>query len=411
MSHGSISAGNAEEIVARQNIGANEQTDNVENTVSTPQTSSQTQASIQPIPITISDDQAGRRRRLEECVSEFRDGRRTRAETYAELLRELDREPELSQEEKDTTFELYSAEIDSAEARTRRHQSLIDSRSKAVASQPTRLDERRSECETGSEGEDEDRPTKKVKLHETDMPWFTRTDDGPGNNPYIDKTIQLLRTFNKDIKRSKFYVSITPGAPDNIPATQWEHIFKGEPVDLDQILSALCRVTVVEERKARIGETDIALGPVEAARKVTTSSDWSTAWRRAARATAFAFPHRVRELEEYAEYIENEFAAKNSSGHYRVILYDVAVRNLVRGGQQILLTDIHRFVSLYSAIVLPDGIQYGGQRGQTRRREEICNRFNSDKGCKASGCKYRHVCKGCGSSSHGKPACNTSARN
>ncbi len=196
------------------------------------------------------------------------------------------------------------------------------------------------------------------------MPWFSQAVDGPGTNPYIDKTIQLLRTFNKDVKKSKFYVSITPGAPDNIPTSQWEHIFKGEPIDLDQILSSLYRVTVVEERKARIGETDIALGPVEAARKVTTSSDWSTAWRRAARATTFAFPHRTRELEDYAEYIENKFAAKNSTGHHRIILYDVAIRNLVRGGQQILLTDIHRFVSLYSAIVLPNGIQYGGQRGQ-----------------------------------------------
>jgi hypothetical protein len=211
-----------------------------------------------------------------------------------------------------------------------------------------------------------------------------------GSNPYIDKTIQLLRTFNKDVKKSKFFVSITPGAPDNIPASQWEHIFKGEPIDLDQILSALYWITVVEERKARIGGTDIALGPIEAARKVTTSSDWLTAWRRAARATAFAFPHRARELEDYAEYIENEFAVKNSSGHHRIILFDVAVRNLVRGGQQMLLTDVHRFVSrLYSAIVLPDGIQYGGSKGQPRKREEICNQFN-DKGCKASGCKYRH---------------------
>ena len=184
----------------------------------------------------------------------------------------------------------------------------------------------------------------------------------------------------------------------------------GEPVNLNQIFSALYRVTVAEERKARIGETDVALGPVEVARKVSSSSDWSIAWRQAARATAFAFPHHVRELEDYAEYIENEFAAKNSSGHHRVILYDVAIRNLVRGGQQMLLTDIHHFVSLYSTIILPDGIQYGGQRGQTCKQEEICNRFN-DKGCKVSGCKYHHICKGCGSSSHGKSACNVAEQN
>ena len=337
---------------------------------SSPQASSQTQATIQSDSVTISDEQAARRRRLEECVSEFRDGRRSRVETYAEMLRELDHGPELSQEEKDTTFGLFSAEIESAEARTHHHQALVGPRTKAVAPQPARSVVQRDESDSGSEG-GEERSTKKPKLHESDMPWFSRAVDGPGTNPYTDKTIRLLRTFNKDVKRSKFYVSISPGAPDNIPASQWEHIFKGEPIDLDQILSSLYRVTVVEERKARIGETDIALGPVEAARKVSTSSDWSTAWRRAARATAFAFPHRARELEDYAEYIENEFAAKNSTGHHRIILYDVAVRNLVRGGQQILLTDIHCFVSLYSAIVLPDEIQYGGQKGQARPMDSL----------------------------------------
>jgi hypothetical protein len=153
-------------------------------------------------------------------------------------------------------------------------------------------------------------------------------------------------------------------------------------------LSSLYRITVTEERKARIGEAEISLGAVEATRKVATSSDWSTAWRRAARATSFIFPHRNRELEDYAEYIENEFAAKNPSGHHRIILYDIAVRNLVRGGQQILLTDSHRFISLYSAIVLPDGIRYsGGQKQQARKKDEICNRFN-DKGCKATSCRY-----------------------
>jgi hypothetical protein len=46
------------------------------------------------------------------------------------------------------------------------------------------------------------------------MPWFSRAVDEPGSNPYIEKTIQLLQTYNKDIKKSKFFVSITPGAPD-----------------------------------------------------------------------------------------------------------------------------------------------------------------------------------------------------
>ena len=49
---------------------------------------------------------------------------------------------------------------------------------------------------------------------------------------------------------------------------------------------------------------------------VLTDVPWSTAWRRVARVVAFAFPHRAKELEDYAEYIENEFAAKNTSSHH-----------------------------------------------------------------------------------------------
>ena len=268
---------------------------------------------------------------------------------------------------------------------------------------------RHSDEESGSELGDSNEPRKKRRLHETEMPWFRQEgNDILGTNPISQKTVELLRIYNKDIKKCKFFVSVAPGAPDNIPPSQWERIFKGESVDLDQILSSLYRVTIAEERKTRIGDTDISLGPIEATRKVSTSSDWSAAWRRASRAIAFVFPHRIRELEDYAEYIENEFAAKNSTGHHRIILYDVAVRNLVRGGQQILLTDTHRFISLYSAIVLPDGVQYSGsQRFQTRKKGETCNRFN-DKGCKAQNCRYRHVCKICGSTNHGKSACNSS---
>jgi hypothetical protein len=93
MSHGpgerTASAGNAENVVARQNAEAVEQTFVSESPASSLQTSTQTQATVRTNSVTISDDQAARRRRLEECVGEFRDGKTSRVETYAEMLREL----------------------------------------------------------------------------------------------------------------------------------------------------------------------------------------------------------------------------------------------------------------------------------------------------------------------------------
>jgi hypothetical protein len=368
-----------------------------------------------------------RRLRLEKLVSDYRGGRKTKDETLTDINIELDKGPALSAEEKAATLRLCIEEINSAETRAKRGlttegqpasrgRGTPRDRTPSNATQPSkqaRLFDQVSRL-SDDESERDEEPKKRLRLDESEMPWFERDDlNEPRINPSCVKTIKTLRLFNRDIKGSKFLVSIATGAPDNVPSSQWERIFKGESVDLDQILSSLYRITITEERKARLGDADILLGPTEATRKVTTSSDWSSAWRRAARAIAFAFPHRTRELENYAEYIENEFAAKVASGHHRIILFDVAVRNLVRGGQQILLTDYNKFSSLYSAIVMPDGVQYasGGRKAQTTRgKTEICNRFN-DKGCSGTGCRYRHVCKTCGASNHGKSTCGTTQKN
>jgi hypothetical protein len=332
---------------------------------------------------------------------------------------------------------LYSSEINSVEARSGPravgHEPRLDQRqasgdlpnvaaskgkekelpsSETPFGEPFDLLERlskRSQNE-GSDSGDEDGDThKRPRLSESEMPWC-REQRGVDVNPSCAKTVRLLKTFNRDIKQSRFYVTIAPGAPRNIPNSQWERILKGEPIDLDQILTSIHRVTIIEERKARIGETEISLGTVEAARKVTSSNDWSIAWRRAARATSYVFPHHRKELDEYTEYIEGEFEAKQVSAHYRVIHFDVAVRNLVCGGQQDLLTDTHKFQRLYSATMQPDGVENAAaaasrSRGSSATKSrEICNRFNNGE-CRSLNCRYRHVCKTCGKPGHGKSTC------
>jgi len=392
------------------------------------------QPSFPDVNPTVFIGQTARRLRLETLVSEFRDGKKSRGDTLTAIHGVLDRGPLLSEEEKEASLRLCTEEIDSAEERARRGLTSIEATEPITPTRGTDPTEPRNpsgtihtpkqtrhysqvfgQSDNGSDLEsDSGEPKKRLRLAESDMPWFGRDDlDEPSVNPSCIKTIKSLRLFNRDIKSCKFHVSVASGSPDNIPPAQWEHIFKGEPIDLDQILSSLHRITTTEERKASIGNADILLGPVEASRKVASSSDWSTAWRRAARATSFVFPHRTCELEDYAEYIENEFAAKVSTSHHRIILYDVAVRNLVRGGQQTLLTDTFRFSSLYSAIVMPDGIQYtnGGRKAQPARgKPATCNRFN-DKGCNSTSCKFRHACGACGSTNHGKAACGATAKN
>jgi len=143
------------------------------------------------------------------------------------------------------------------------------------------------------------------------MPWHSRKGEFTvPENPSCAKSASLIRKFSRDIKSTKLYVKLSPGAPRGIPMCEWEHIFKGEAIDLDKILSSLHCVTIDPERKARLGDTEISIGGVETKRKVKSSSEWSTAWRSALRATSFVFKHREYELAEYGDYIERLFAAK-----------------------------------------------------------------------------------------------------
>jgi hypothetical protein len=164
-----------------------------------------------------------------------------------------------------------------------------------------------------------------------------------------------------------------------------------------------------------LGDTEITFGVSEPRKRVSTAAEWSASWRRASKAICFAFPHRREELIEYGDYIESEFAAKISSSHHKLLLYDVALHNEVAAGQHILLTDHHRLSVLYSAIVMPDGTESNNEPSSSRKppkpgkqgdKPETCNKFNAGT-CKNSDseCKYRHLCKLCGKPGHGKKSC------
>src|SRR6202522_2239356 len=260
---------------------------------------------------------------------------------------------------------------------------------------------------------------KRLKLIESEMPWFVPEGQTSGNSSCAScqETCRLLRAYNRDISKAKFLVKITPNSPNGIPSSQWERILKGEAIDLNQFFASLHHVVPDEERTGRLGDTEITFGVSEPKKRISTAAEWSSSWRRASKAISFAFPHRREELLEYGDYIESEFTAKIVSSHHKLLLYDIALRNEVAAGQQTLLTDFHKFSRLYSAIVLPDGVESGGfererqpgrrPRSQKGDKSEICNKFNAGT-CKnlATDCKYRHLCKSCGKSDHGKRDCS-----
>ena len=365
-------------------------------------------------------------RELESAIESFRGGKVSKTVVISDIIRILGENAyvSISQSQKEATFDSYLTEILSIQANFDQSNGGVGTAGVSPLP-PSNLDQerdkernKRSKDEAGSDYEDDDHESsRKRKLVESDMPWYRSAASGSNvtSHPSCQENCRLLRAFNRDVSGAKFLVRMAPDCPTGVPSSQWERIFKGDSVDLNQIFASLHQVVPDEERTGRLGETEISFGVSEPKRKVRTAAEWSSAWRRASRAIAFAFPHRREELLDYGDYIESEFAAKLASSHHKLILYDIALRNEVAGGQSLVLTDHSKFARLYSAIVLLDGVEGhsdhpNGRKPNSSRqgggKPELCNKFNAGT-CKNSSdeCKYVHACKKCRRTDHGKTNC------
>jgi hypothetical protein len=207
-------------------------------------------------------------------------------------------------------------------------------------------------------------PTKQKKLKEAEMPWYKPGESSRSSQSVSSRqTCKSLRIFNRDIPGCKFWIKLAHVAPTGIPSPQWECIFKGEPVELDHFLSSLHRTSINEEGETHIGNAKISMVISDAKRCINTAAKWSASWHFATRAISFIFPHRAEELRSDGDYIEGEFTAKITHSHPKIILFDIAICNMVQGGQSILLTDQQQFFRLYSAIIMPDRVEYNPSKG------------------------------------------------
>ena len=264
----------------------------------------------------------------------------------------------------------------------------------------------------GEDEEAEGAAGKRPRILEKNMPWFGRKSLARITaNPSYIATRDLLSQFTADCHTVKQWILSSQSAPRGFPSTEWDHIIRGKPVDLNIVLSSLHHVYPVKENIGHVGLTEISLGRTEPTRKVQTSGEWTSAWNATVEAYLFTFSHRAEELKRYGNYINREFSSKMVSAHRKVILYNTAVRNEVAGGSSILLTDHADFFHIYSAIILPDKIE--SKHGQstvkstTKTQSDICRRFNSHNGCpnSASTCWYQHWCSKCRRRGHPSHEC------
>ncbi|RDB17081.1 hypothetical protein Hypma_001927 [Hypsizygus marmoreus] len=183
-----------------------------------------------------------------------------------------------------------------------------------------------STSEEESSGTDRDE-RKKRSIKESKLPWHRRELKARKKGPLsCTKTRKLLKYFGRNTGKVKQFIKLAQSAPLGFPSSEWDNIIKGNPINLDIVLSTLHHIGAPAENIGRLGSTQIKLGAPEPTRKVQTSGDWTSAWNTTIKATIFVFRHRESELRDYADYIEGLFASKVTSSHSHVIAYDKAIR-------------------------------------------------------------------------------------
>src|SRR5271155_5788463 len=98
----------------------------------------------------------------------------------------------------------------------------------------------------------------------------------------------------------------SPSCPE-FPESEWKNIIGGKAVNLDAVLSGQLSTTNDELKVEKFGDLELSFGTVEPTKVVKNGGEWSIAWNRTVRATAFAFPHRLQELTGYGEYISSPY--------------------------------------------------------------------------------------------------------
>jgi len=369
------------------------------------------------------DEFQSSRAELTAVISEFRDSKLSRSRAITKISSIIDGNPSVADLEKEKAIDLYLSELTAIQlGRSARPPVTAHKENKAIDDSVFDMLDQISKGKRSREGSvdsdnPDDSPSKKRKFTAAELPpgWANPVSTDPDDSSFA-QTCKRIGVYTRDISGARTLVRMSRNAPTGIPNSQWDRVLRGEVLDLDHFLSSLHRTTVNEEGETRIGNAKISFGVADAKRHITTAADWASAWQLASEAIEFAFPHRARELVSYGKFISGEFTAKLTSSHPRVILYDIAIRNVVQGGQCTLLTDQQLHMRFYSSILMPDAVVPSASGNAVRRstqpraggsKLDICNRFNGINGCPSSDddCRYRHICKKCKRTGHGKEQC------
>lgn len=230
--------------------------------------------------------------------------------------------------------------------------------------------------------------------------------------PQLQETLRCKRIYSRDVAASKQALVCEPDCPQ-LPDPIWSDVLLSKFIDLDRIYSALQSIDGDTAETYKVGDLELTAGPSKPKKHVTTAGEWTSAFERYKQGVLFCYPHRERELNDYASYINRQFAAVGNANAIRVIHFDRAVRAEASRGNQFLLTDFHEWNHLYTAfIVTPSTISHSVAARTTNtknsfneRSNEACHRFNQGRCPNDDRCRYRHLCSLCDSDAHTAPDC------
>jgi hypothetical protein len=283
---------------------------------------------------------------------------------------------------------------------------IIGQHDKSISTAETRsetLDENNLGSKRAGSFEPDTSTGKRQRSDDSDFPWTIREGlSGPGICEDLQKTLDLLRIYARDVKRTKSSLLTSANAPQ-FPNSEWSNIIIGAMVDLDHIISGSFAVSSDNQDTEVVGTIQFKFGAAKAVKQVKTSGDWFIAWGCYTQVASFTFPHQKSELQTYGSQILSLFTATSPDNHASVIALDKAIRVRVGERRDLLLTDHAQFndLRLYWLNPIGAGKRKNDPKGKTKPKsdfkcEDPCDRWNRGV-CrsKASECKYKHICQEC----------------
>ncbi|KAL6305026.1 hypothetical protein BKA93DRAFT_695460, partial [Sparassis latifolia] len=284
----------------------------------------------------------------EAAVEEFRKSKISKAEASIQLLEAISYHNTAPEEEaaKRSAYAVYLAELDEIESAQRE----AGDRGAIQAPGPS---ENSAQILASSEAL-EPSSARGKKVNESLFP-FSKSLGPSLLSPELQLTLKLKENYTRDLALSRQRVVCHPDCP-NVPESVWNDILSNRYVDLDKIFTDFYTIDGDLKQSIKLGDLEVTAGaPVKPSWHISRHGDWTNAWVKYQQAVSFVFPHRLCELQGYADHINESFIAMSDAQASRVLNYDRAVRSAVGISNRLLLTDLFSFNHLYTMHIVAGG--------------------------------------------------------